>query len=135
MKSLIGSALVGLDVRQHARAESISKRAQSTTLTSLRLESGTYEQSSQIIAHAGHRRSVFVDHVSNQQLASARSASPLELCQTVKSCLTPYSRHCRSRAQVDSDLTGGYFVGANGFGSACQLRITLSWRGTDPASR
>ena len=36
-KSLIGSALVGCDVRQHARAESISKRAPSTTRTSLRL--------------------------------------------------------------------------------------------------
>ena len=34
-KSLIGSALVGFDVRQHARAESISKRAPSTTRTSL----------------------------------------------------------------------------------------------------
>ena len=40
-KSLFGSALVGFGVRQHARAESISKRAQSTTLTSLRLESIT----------------------------------------------------------------------------------------------
>ena len=36
VKWLIGSALVGLDVRQHARAESISKRAPSTTRTSLR---------------------------------------------------------------------------------------------------
>ena len=36
-KSLIASALVGFDVRQHARAESISKRAPSTTRTSLRL--------------------------------------------------------------------------------------------------
>ena len=41
VKSLIGSALVGFDVRQHARAESISKRAPSTTRTSLRLESTT----------------------------------------------------------------------------------------------
>ena len=40
-KSLIGSALVGFGVRQHARAESISKRARSTTPTSLRLESST----------------------------------------------------------------------------------------------
>ena len=36
-KSLIGSALVGFGVRQHARAESISKRAPSTTRTSLRV--------------------------------------------------------------------------------------------------
>ena len=43
-KSLIGIALVGFGVRQHARAESISKRAQSTTLTSLRLESTICEQ-------------------------------------------------------------------------------------------
>ena len=35
-KSLIGSALVRFGVRQHARAESISKRAPSTTRTSLR---------------------------------------------------------------------------------------------------
>src|SRR6476646_1559347 len=38
-KLLIGSALVGFGVRQHARGESISKRAPSTTRTSLRLES------------------------------------------------------------------------------------------------
>src|SRR6266478_2966695 len=36
-KSLIGSELVGFRVRQHARAESISKRAPSTARTSLRL--------------------------------------------------------------------------------------------------
>jgi hypothetical protein len=36
-KSLIGSALVRVGVRQHARAESISKRAPSTTRTSLRI--------------------------------------------------------------------------------------------------
>jgi len=35
-KSLIASALVGFGVRQHARRESISKRAPSTTRTSLR---------------------------------------------------------------------------------------------------
>jgi hypothetical protein len=36
-KSLIGSALVRFSVRQHARGESISKRAPSTTRTSLRV--------------------------------------------------------------------------------------------------
>jgi hypothetical protein len=36
VKSLIGSALVGFRTRQHARRESISKRAPSTTRTSLR---------------------------------------------------------------------------------------------------
>jgi hypothetical protein len=35
-KSLMESALVGCDVRQHARPEAISKRAPSTTQTSLR---------------------------------------------------------------------------------------------------
>jgi len=40
-KSLIESALVGFGVRQHAREASISKRARSTTRTSLRLESTT----------------------------------------------------------------------------------------------
>ena len=40
-KSLIESALVGLSVRQHARGDSISKRAPSTTRTSLRLKSST----------------------------------------------------------------------------------------------
>ena len=44
-KSLIGSALVRFGVRQHARADSISKRAPSTTRTSLRLESTTCERS------------------------------------------------------------------------------------------
>ena len=48
-KSLIGNALVGFSVRQHARAESISKRAPSTTRTSLRFESTTYyRQRSQV---------------------------------------------------------------------------------------
>ena len=37
-KSLIGSALVRVDVRQHARGESISKRARSTAPTSLRFK-------------------------------------------------------------------------------------------------
>ena len=36
-KSLTGGVLVGFGVRQHARAESISKRAPSTTRTSLRV--------------------------------------------------------------------------------------------------
>src|SRR5262249_1894346 len=36
VKSLIASALVGFRVRQHARKESISKRARSTTPPSLR---------------------------------------------------------------------------------------------------
>jgi hypothetical protein len=41
-KSWFESALVGFGVRQHERRESISKRAPSTTRTSLRLESVTY---------------------------------------------------------------------------------------------
>ena len=41
----MGTALVGVGVRQHARPESISKRAPSTTRTSLGLESITCEQS------------------------------------------------------------------------------------------
>ena len=36
-KSLMGTALLRFDVRQHARPQSISKRAPSTTRTSLRL--------------------------------------------------------------------------------------------------
>ena len=36
-KSLIGSALVGFEMRQHAARESISKRAPSPTRTSLRI--------------------------------------------------------------------------------------------------
>ena len=40
----MGSVLVRFGVRQHARPESISKRAPSTTRTSLRLESTTYER-------------------------------------------------------------------------------------------
>jgi hypothetical protein len=36
-KSLRGTALVGVDARQHARPASISKRAPSTTRTSLRV--------------------------------------------------------------------------------------------------
>jgi hypothetical protein len=45
VNSLIGSALVGIDVRQHAQPDSISKRAPSTTRTSLRLESTIYSRS------------------------------------------------------------------------------------------
>ena len=37
VKPLMGSALVRVGVRQHAQPESISKRAPSTTLTSLRV--------------------------------------------------------------------------------------------------
>ena len=44
-KSLLGNALVRFSVRQHARRESISKRARSTTPTSLRLKPTTCEQS------------------------------------------------------------------------------------------
>jgi hypothetical protein len=43
-KSLTGSALVGFGVRQHVRTESISKRAPSTTRTSLPDESITYSR-------------------------------------------------------------------------------------------
>jgi hypothetical protein len=42
-KSLMESALVRFGVRQHAWTDSLSKRAPSTTRTSLRLESMTYE--------------------------------------------------------------------------------------------
>jgi hypothetical protein len=41
----MGTALVGFDARRYARPESISKRARSTTPTSLRLESITCERS------------------------------------------------------------------------------------------
>jgi len=71
-KSLIGSALVGFGVRQHARRESISKRAPSTTRTSLRLESITYERSGSHYRTRQERRNIRVDHVSNQQFASDR---------------------------------------------------------------
>jgi hypothetical protein len=49
-KLLVGTALMRFDVRQHARAESISKRARSTTPTSLRLESITCERREQCSA-------------------------------------------------------------------------------------
>jgi hypothetical protein len=42
VQSFIGNALVGIRVRQHARAESLSKRAPSTTRTSSALESTAY---------------------------------------------------------------------------------------------
>ena len=51
-KSLIGTALVGFGIRQHARAESISKRAPSTTRTSLRLESITCERSRTVLSRS-----------------------------------------------------------------------------------
>jgi hypothetical protein len=48
----MGTALVGFDVRRCARPESISKRAPSTTRTSLRLKSPICERPIKIVAHA-----------------------------------------------------------------------------------
>ena len=71
VKSLIGSALVGFDVRQHARAESISKRAQSTTLTSLRLESMICEQSETVYRKTLLQIVLFRDQTGIQQFTGS----------------------------------------------------------------
>ena len=51
VKSLIESALVGFGVRQHARRESISKRARSTTPTSLRFRINKLRTVSEGVSH------------------------------------------------------------------------------------
>ena len=70
----MGSALVRVGVRQHAAPESISKRAQSTTLTSLRLESITCERPTEIIAHAVDFRAVRSISSALSSLAPPRAA-------------------------------------------------------------
>ena len=66
-KSLMGSSLVPVGVRQHARAEFISKRAPSTTRTSLRLWNQRLASGmTDIIAHATPSQSVLLDHACNQ---------------------------------------------------------------------
>ena len=55
------------------------------------LESTNYQRSDADYRTRWRRRRARGDRVSIQQLAGERSASPLELCQTVKSCQTTYS--------------------------------------------
>ena len=86
VKSLIGSALVGFGVRQHARPESISKRAPSTTRTSLRLESTTCERSAndyRTRRHVGARNAITCELSDLRRLRRALAA---ELCQIFESC-------------------------------------------------
>jgi len=66
VKSLMRIVLVGFDVRQHARRESISKRAPSTTRTSLRLESTSCERSESRLSHAGTEFTAFFQEASIQ---------------------------------------------------------------------
>ena len=71
---------MGFDVRQHARAESISKRAPSTTRTSLRLESTTCEQScDQIIAKTSFKSYSAPMRFVFNGLRAGENQPPLEL--------------------------------------------------------
>ena len=67
-KSLMEGALVRVGMRQHARPESISKRAPSTTRTSLRLESTICEWSAIRVSHNACRIPLPRDEVWIQQL-------------------------------------------------------------------
>ena len=92
-KSLMGIALVGFDVRQHARAESISKRAPSTTRTSLRrLESTTCERSDVRLLHAVGPFAQFDITLESNGLRTVHSNRAPKLCQTSKSLEITYGR-------------------------------------------
>ena len=85
-ESLVGSASVRVGVRQHARPESISKRAPSTTRTSLRLESTTCERSAndyRTRRHVGARNAITCELSDLRRLRRALAA---ELCQIFESC-------------------------------------------------
>ena len=72
-------------VRQHARAESISKRAPSTTRTSLRSESTTCERSDVRLSHAVGPFAQFDITLESNGLRTAHSNRAPKLCQTSKS--------------------------------------------------
>lgn len=90
-KSLMESALVRVDVRQHTRPASISKRAQSTTLTSLRLESTICERSQTRLSHVGCNLLAFYDRLSIQRLTSHEE----KLRPGIVSDVPIYSDHLR----------------------------------------
>jgi hypothetical protein len=65
-KSLMGTALAGIGVRQHARPESISKRAPSTTRTSLRFRINDLRRAWNSVAqNPPSRISNHISHVAN----------------------------------------------------------------------
>jgi len=122
---LIGSALVGFGVRQHAPPESISKRAPSTARTSLRLESTICERRTTIIAHAGGSRSLrrilfavtgFGAHDTDVRANCVRPLNvPRSLTAIYSSCLWAESRAKR------------YVIfGARHSGAECDLPMHLS---------
>ncbi len=101
-KCLAGSALLRFDVRRYAAPESISKRAPSTTRTSLRLESSAYEQPEPRLPQARTDFLVFFDHLWIQrftskhgQIATRIVSDPLILCD-----------HLRAPASSPNRLTG-----------------------------
>jgi len=75
-KSLIGSALVRFGVRQHARAESISKRAPSTARTSLLFRINGLRAVRQRLSHTLARSERF-----------ARSRFPSGVCSLTRTCV------------------------------------------------
>ena len=91
-KSLIGEC-VGAFRCASARAAGIYFQACAFNHSDISpsLESTSCERSDADYRTRWRRRRARVDRVSIQQLAGERSASPLELCQTVKSCQPTYS--------------------------------------------
>ena len=90
-KSLIGSALVGFRVLQHARADSISKRARSTTPTSLRLESTSCKRSGSDYRKMPLQILLSWNAIRFSGLRTRRKAIIVELCRTSQCRRSPYS--------------------------------------------
>jgi hypothetical protein len=105
VKSLIGSALVGFSVRQHARAESISKRAPSTTRTFLRFRINKLRSGQTgIIAHAIDFSLPFIIAFGFSHLHDACAGIGRELCQTshVARSLSAISLRLRKKFSPDT---------------------------------
>jgi hypothetical protein len=82
-KALMRSALVRVAVRQHARPVSISKRAPSTTRTSLRIWNQQFASGlKQFIAKPSFKSYCSAMRFEFSGLGTLRRASSLKLCQT-----------------------------------------------------
>jgi len=107
-KSLIGSALVGFGVRQHARAESISKRAPSTTRTSLHLDSTICEGSATRLSRIHRACLAFRWGLRNRNACAEDSKESVPLLGQTSFTHGQARQHGRSsRARAASEWKGG----------------------------
>ena len=111
-KSLIRSALVGFGVRQHARRESISKRARSTTPTSLRfrinnlwslnvLDSANCDKSSNVSRSLTGFSSIAAPLLLARQNDEAHQSCETEMLETSKSGSTAV---CQTETRLSTNL-------------------------------